>query len=765
MAGSTITGLVSSTVTIGGGLYVSPLTITSTGTVAPAAYGAVGVTGGAAAVLINQGSIEGGNGTLSAAAAGGTGGNGVNLAGGTLTTSGHILGGNGGAGATYNGAGGTGVSFSGAGTLTNSGTISGGAGGAGAGSGAYGGNGVYGNRLLLINYGTISGGEGLDGYNMGGAGLQLESGTLVNHGLIVGGQASVSYGEGGVGVYLYGSSAQNDATVMGGAGNLGGSGGYGVVVASQNNSFTNAGGITGGVGGSGSSVGGRGGDGVLSYYTGNLLMTGTVTGGAGGTGTLQGGEGGVGVLLGGGTLTAFGTISGGAGGASAGNAGVAGDAVDIVNAPATVVVEPLAVFDGNVQAAPHYGDTLELAGISSATLSGLGTQFTGFDALEFASGASWTVKSTLAALDNGQVISGFATSDKIILKGFVETSATFVAGTGLELGSLSGQKTIGFIGTYTGETFSVSTDGTNTTIALCYLAGTRILTPQGEKPVEQLAIGDSVVTHFGGVQAIRWLGRQAYPAGTSPLDGPPVLIRAGALGNGVPARDLRVSPGHSMLVDGVLVLARSLVNGITVTQDPHPDAISYVSIDLAAHDCVCAEGAWSETFADEGQMRARFDNHAEFAALHPQYVAPPSVRLCAPRPLRGKALDQALRAVVGRASLGLEPGPLSGSIDLLDGNGHIHGWAHDSAHPELPVLLHVRVDGEMIGSVLACDKRDDLVAAGIGKGRCSFVFESPIRLTTRALASLRIERGADGAKLPISEACAAQHTPPLRLAG
>ena len=109
--------------------------------------------------------------------------------------------------------------------------------------------------------------------------------------------------------------------------------------------------------------------------------------------------------------------------------------------------------------------------------------------------------------------------------------------------------------------------------AVCYLRGTRILTPTGEVPVEALRIGDCVVTRFHGIQPIRWIGRQSYPAGS--IDGdrdrtPVTCIRAGALGEHMPARNLFVSSGHSMLLDGVLVLAKLLINGITVLQDPVP---------------------------------------------------------------------------------------------------------------------------------------------------------------------------------------------------
>jgi hypothetical protein len=66
------------------------------------------------------------------------------------------------------------------------------------------------------------------------------------------------------------------------------------------------------------------------------------------------------------------------------------------------------------------------------------------------------------------------------------------------------------------------------------------------------------------------------------------------------------------------LLGRLLVNGITITQDWCPDEIHYVHIELAQHDCVIAEGAWSETFAETpDNMRGKFHNAADYAARYP----------------------------------------------------------------------------------------------------------------------------------------------------
>ena len=299
-------------------------------------------------------------------------------------------------------------------------------------------------------------------------------------------------------------------------------------------------------------------------------------------------------------------------------------------------------------------------------------------------------------------------------------------------------------------------DGSVIITPLCFLRGTRILTPTGEVRVEDLQLGDAVVTRFGGIQPVKWIGRHS-PAPDNEVN-TPVCIHAGALGERLPARDLYVSPGHSLLVDGSLLIASLLVNGVTVTQSWCPPRIDYFHVELATHDCVIAEGAWAETYADAQISRDRFANAAEYDLLYPEAgPAPDAFTLCAPRPEQGAKLEAALRPVLARVAV--TPGPLQGSIDRIDGAWRVQGWAHDPAHPDLPVLLEVELDGQVIGTVAACEQRDDLAQAGFARGRCAFTFTSPVRLRPERLHSLRIRRAADGASLAMDARCAAAIPP------
>jgi hypothetical protein len=314
-------------------------------------------------------------------------------------------------------------------------------------------------------------------------------------------------------------------------------------------------------------------------------------------------------------------------------------------------------------------------------------------------------------------------------------------------------------------TAGVNTGNGDVTITLlCYLAGTAILTPTGEKPIESLAIGDLVITRFGGFRPIKWIGRQSFNNTVTSLSGQhkPVKIHAGALGPNLPARDLCVSPGHSMLIGDTLVLAETLVNGITITQDDAPETVDYYQLDLGTHDCVIAEGTWSESFADgpDGTLhglRGVFHNVEEFYRLYPDQPPAAELTLCAPRPLSGPALEAVLVPVINRANA--TPGPLDGCVDVVTAGWYVEGWALDTANPNLPVQLEIYLGDRLLGTTLACNHRADLQKAGKGSGRCAFRFTSSVKLTPDTQAALRVQRESDATPLRLSKTIT-----PLRLA-
>lgn len=175
---------------------------------------------------------------------------------------------------------------------------------------------------------------------------------------------------------------------------------------------------------------------------------------------------------------------------------------------------------------------------------------------------------------------------------------------------------------------------------LCFARGTLIATPEGSVAVENLAIGDTVMTADGEVTTVRWIGRQRrHPKLCA--DALPVRIAAGALGDGLPVRDLFVSPDHALLIEGCLVHAVALVNGRTIVRmTGWSGDVEYFHIETPDHALILAEGAPAETYIDN-VSREQFDNHAEYLALYPDPA--PMTELDLPRICYARQLPNAIR--------------------------------------------------------------------------------------------------------------------------
>jgi len=244
---------------------------------------------------------------------------------------------------------------------------------------------------------------------------------------------------------------------------------------------------------------------------------------------------------------------------------------------------------------------------------------------------------------------GYASSDTLSFNS--ATNTLTVSGGGVS-------QSIQLLGSYANDTFALSQDtlissGTDVTLTSvpCYCEGTLILTDQGEKPVEALEIGDVLITASGAHRPIRWIGTRAY-AGTFANRNRkllPVRFQAGSLADGVPARDLSVSPLHAMFLDGMLIPAEALVNGANVTQATSVDAVAYFHIELDSHDVIIAEGAASETYLDHGN-RAQFHNVGAFDILYPDAEEKMTPEYYARRVEQGAELEAVRRRIAARSA-------------------------------------------------------------------------------------------------------------------
>ena len=173
-----------------------------------------------------------------------------------------------------------------------------------------------------------------------------------------------------------------------------------------------------------------------------------------------------------------------------------------------------------------------------------------------------------------------------------------------------------------------------------------ITTEQGPVAVENLRVGDRVLTKDNDYQEIRWIGSrnlsQADLIARPKLR--PVCIPAGSLGLNLPARDLWVSRQHRMLVQSkiaermfdvteVLIPAIKLCELDGIYVDDTATDVTYFHILFDAHQVIYAENAPSESL-DTGaealkslSIQAREEIFALFPEIAQDGYEPQSARL------------------------------------------------------------------------------------------------------------------------------------------
>lgn len=217
--------------------------------------------------------------------------------------------------------------------------------------------------------------------------------------------------------------------------------------------------------------------------------------------------------------------------------------------------------------------------------------------------------------------------------------------------------------------------GTGTEIiaaVTCFAEGTAIRTPSGDVAVERLRAGDAVTVLEDGEPAtrlVRWLGQRRIDVRTHPRPDlvAPIRIAPDAIGPGIPARELSVSPDHALFLDGVLIPARMLVNGRTILRDPDVAAIRYFHIELERHAVLLAEGVAAESYLDTGN-RALFEDGGAAPIAHPDLATPRpkswDADACAPLATDPAIVEPIWRRLAARAvALGHAAPVLPGAAD------------------------------------------------------------------------------------------------------
>ncbi len=551
---------------LGGGLFIGYRGDAKLTDVTFSGDSAVG--GAGLAISAGGGGLEGGNGN-----GGSGGGGGVGLAASSNST----------------------VPGSGGGIVQGAAGGGGGAGSTGFYGGAAGGAGGYGGVAGTERYGFAAGGGGVGGLS----GNENENGGAGGFG---GGG-----GQGGVSSFGTSTGEAGGFGGGGGGGTDGGAGGFGGGGAGGSGGPGGAGGFGGGAGTA--SLGGGGGlgaGGAIFVESGGYLSFagGGETGGSvtGGAGHNAGSAFGAGLFLQGNQqVTLIATVAqplmisdviadqtgsdqpagGGAPtGYSADGTPNAGAGQLLIQGAGVVTLSAANTFVGGVTVE---SGTLELA---NATAAGSG-------AISFVRGHPATLR--IDAHDApANTIRGFLPGDTIDLANFPDGySVGLFPGNSLVVSGIDQSSGVGSTDVlqfdpaqnFGGASFQLADDtrgGTAVTVTgiACFCRGTRIATERGEVAVEELVVGDRVVTVLDGAVAarpVRWIGRRSY-AGRFLAANPgvhPVRFRAGSLGGGLPRRDLLVSPEHAMFLDGVLVPAHLLTTGTTIVRERGLQRVDY----------------------------------------------------------------------------------------------------------------------------------------------------------------------------------------------
>lgn len=160
----------------------------------------------------------------------------------------------------------------------------------------------------------------------------------------------------------------------------------------------------------------------------------------------------------------------------------------------------------------------------------------------------------------------------------------------------------------------------------CFLPGTLIETENGAKPVELIRPGDHVMTLWGRYRQsmpVIWVGSQkvrVHPDLSPDMAGYPVIIRANAIDDCIPKRDLHVTSEHCIALDNHLIPVRMLVNNHSIFYDKSTEFYTVYHFETAKHAVVMAEGLAVETFLNTGN-RGRFDKYTSLMRVSEKYPA------------------------------------------------------------------------------------------------------------------------------------------------
>jgi hypothetical protein len=217
------------------------------------------------------------------------------------------------------------------------------------------------------------------------------------------------------------------------------------------------------------------------------------------------------------------------------------------------------------------------------------------------------------------------------------------------------------------DAYSSTDTGPNASPA-CYVRGTKLATPDGERAIEDLEISDLVLTASGEARPVRWIGHRAIDTTfyRDPSVVWPIRVSADAFAKGQPQRAVWLSPGHRVVMHGALIPIELLCNGQTIRQDRWRQ-VEYWHVELPTHDIIHAHGLPAETYLDTGN-RTAFINGGDFIEQYPDFKPKHETDTCLPLVTAGPVLHKAKAALLQRlATLGHRLTDDSGVHLIADG--------------------------------------------------------------------------------------------------
>jgi len=152
----------------------------------------------------------------------------------------------------------------------------------------------------------------------------------------------------------------------------------------------------------------------------------------------------------------------------------------------------------------------------------------------------------------------------------------------------------------------------------CFLKGTKISTPSGDRLVQELQIGDEVQT-LAGRKTIKWIGYNKFTKeeGRAWQDGVmPIRVGRFAIDDQAPYSDLYLSPLHCVFFNEALIPVMYLVNETSITQATPSEmsTLEYYHVEFDTHEVIYAEGALVESY--DGSNRDNFSNFVQYERLY-----------------------------------------------------------------------------------------------------------------------------------------------------